>query len=229
MSAVFAASAELLRAHLARHLVIHAERRRLSGASAFGPSSEEVAHALAGGQAPHGEQLAVHESRVVEARQALAAALAERPEPRLARLARVLLLDPLDVTIVAVLLAPELDHELERAVAFALDDFTRKRPDPGFLARVIGGVEEAAIDRVLVRFDDAAPLRRHGVLAFASSPDTPATMRAMRLADRVVAYLRGHDTLDEAVRGVARAERVTLALEDIVMPAGIVDRITRAL
>jgi ATP-dependent 26S proteasome regulatory subunit len=229
MAAVSEVSAELLRAYLARFLVIHAEQRRLSATSAFGPSSEEVAVALAGAGEPHPAQLALHETRVAAARAAVDAVLASEPEPRLARLTRVLGLEPLDVVIVALLFAPELDHELERAVTFALDDFTRKRPDPGFLARMIGGVDDALVDRALVRFDEAAPLRRHGAIVLAQTADTPATMRVVRLSDRIVAFLRGHDTLDESVRGVARIERVMLTLDDIIMPAAVIEQIGRAI
>src|SRR6478672_10715071 len=141
--------------------MIHGQRRR-GGASAFGPSSEEIAVALAGvTPVEHPAETAA----VAAAQTALTRALAEKPEPLLARLARVLALGELDVAIVCVLLAPELDHDLERAYTFAVDDFTRKRGDIGFIARLIAAGDPALTDRVLLRFDDAAPLRRHGVLA----------------------------------------------------------------
>ena len=48
VSSVNARATGLARALLSRYLVLHAHRRRLSGGSAFGPSSEEVAVALRG-------------------------------------------------------------------------------------------------------------------------------------------------------------------------------------
>ncbi|HUJ57628.1 MAG TPA: AAA family ATPase [Kofleriaceae bacterium] len=220
-------AAELARALLSRFLVIHAHRRRLAGGSAFGPSSEEVAQTLTGG-AELAAAIPAEDARVTGAAAALAAALALEPDAPLARLVRVFSLDELDTAIVSVLLAPELDHELERAIAFALDDFTRKRVDLGFLARLIGGHEPALHDRVLTRLDDGAPLRRHGVIALGSAEHVPASMRTLRLADRAVAFLRGHDTIDELVRTTVRLS-YPVPLQAIVMAPELIAQIRRAL
>jgi SpoVK/Ycf46/Vps4 family AAA+-type ATPase len=139
-------------------------------------------------------------------------------------------LDAIDVAIVATLLAPELDPELERAFSFALDDFTRKRIDVSFLGRLFGGRDEAQIELVYDRLDERAPLRRHGGIVLAApSPDTPSSMRTVRLADRIVAFLRGHDTIDELVRGVVRISHEVPALGAVVMAPEKVDQVRRAL
>ncbi|HEY1817883.1 MAG TPA: AAA family ATPase [Kofleriaceae bacterium] len=231
---------ELARALLERFLVAHAHRKRLAGGSAFGPTSEEVAVALRGplGDAP--ADLAAADARVAAATAALDAALASAPSSPLARLRRVFWLEPIDVAIVSILLAPELDHDLERAFAFAIDDFTRKRIDVGFLARLLGVADDAAIDhhgsrfaghdRVLMRLDEGAPLRRHAVVALAAiTEQTPGSMRSIRLADRIVAFLRGHDTVDELVRGSVRVTREPAMLGAVVMAPELVTQIRRAL
>jgi len=223
------AAVELARAHLTRYLAIHAHRRKdVSAASAFGPSSTEVIATLSGGVGlPPLE--AVH-ATVAAAEQQLAAALAATPEPGLARLRRVFALDDLDLALVCVLLAPELDGELERAYTFALDDFTRKRPDIGFLSRLIGAHDPLLADRVLQRFDDSAPLRRHSLVSIGSgSPDAAATMRPARLADRIVAFLRGHDSIDELVHGHVRLTRSPLKRADVVLAPELLAQIARAL
>jgi SpoVK/Ycf46/Vps4 family AAA+-type ATPase len=215
------------RAYLSRFLAVYAQRRRLGTGSSFGPSSEEVAVAL-GGHVPLDHDPA-KDSEVADALARLKHALGSRPEPLLARLVRVFTLSDLDLAIVCVLLAPELDHELERAYAFALDDFTRKRGDIGFIARVIAAGDPATIDRVLLRFDDAAPLRRLGVVIVGQAGDVPATMRPARLADRIVAFLRGHDTVDELVHGLVRIDELAPRRTDVVMNPELVQRIARAL
>jgi hypothetical protein len=221
------AAIALARAYLSRFLAVYAQRRRLSTGSAFGPTSEEVAIAL-GGQIPLDHD-PVRDSEVAEAVVALKQVIARRPEPLLARLVRVFMLTDLDLAIVCVLLAPELDHELERAYAFALDDFTRKRGDIGFIARVIAAGDAAMVDRVLLRFDDAAPLRRHGVITVAQTGDVPATMRPARLADRLIGFLRGHDTVDEIVHGLVRIHELAPRRTDVVMNPELVQRISRAI
>jgi DNA polymerase III delta prime subunit len=221
------AAIHLARAYLSRFLAVYAQRRRLTTGSAFGPTSEEVAVAL-GGQVPLDHD-PVKDQELALAVTALKQAIARKPEPLLARLVRVFSLSDLDLAIVCVLLAPELDHELERAYAFALDDFTRKRGDIGFIARVIAAGDFAMIDRVLLRFDDAAPLRRLGVVTIGQVADVPATMRPARLADRIVGFLRGHDTVDELVLGMVRIRELAPRRTDVVMNPELVQRIARAL
>jgi SpoVK/Ycf46/Vps4 family AAA+-type ATPase len=217
----------LARAYLSRFLGVYAQRRRGSTSSPYGPTSEEVAVAL-GGHLPLDPDPG-KDHAVAVALAALKDAIAARPEPLLARLVRVFTLSELDLAIVCVLLAPELDHELERAYAFALDDFTRKRGDIGFIARVIAAGDAPTIDRVLLRFDDAAPLRRLGVVTVGQVGDVPATMRPARLADRIVGFLRGHDTVDELVLGLVRIGELAPHRAGVVMDPELVQRIARAL
>jgi ATPase family protein associated with various cellular activities (AAA)/winged helix domain-containing protein len=222
-----AAATGLARAYLARYLAVYAQRRRRSGGNQFGPTPEEIAVAL-GGHLPLDHEPA-RDHEVAAARDRLHHALAAEPEPLLARLVRVFALSELDLAIVCLLLAPELDHELERAFAYARDDFTRKRDDIGSIARLIAAGDPPTVDRVLLRFDDAAPLRRLGVVTLGPAGDLPATMRPARLADRIVGFLRGHDTVDELVHGVVRIRAVAPHRTDVVMNPELVQQIARAL
>jgi len=196
-SSVNTRATALARALLSRFIVIHAHRRRLQGGSAFGPSSDEVAQVLRGELGEMSADAASEDARVAIALAELVAAIGEDRDAPLARLARVFWLDKIDLSIIATLLAPELDPELERAFTFAIDDFTRKRLDIGFLGRLIGGRDEIEIDRAYARLDETAPLRRHNTLTLAAPNETtPTSMRTVRLADRIVSFLRGHDTID---------------------------------
>ena len=150
---------EVARACLARYLAIQASRRPPSETSSFAVSEEEAELAAKPSRFSPPEDFPLEGERIGAAAAALDEALAAAPEPRLARLQRVCQLGHLDLLIVCVLLAPELDHELERAYTFALDDFTRKRPRP----RV-----RRADDRRRRRRDDrsrADPVRRRRTAA----------------------------------------------------------------
>ena len=222
-----AAATELARAHLARYLAVYAQRRQRGRGNPYGPTPEEIAIAL-GGQVPL-EHDPARDQDVAAARDRLHHALAAQPEPLLARLVRMFALSELDLVIVCLLLAPELDHELERVLAYARDDFTRKRDDIGSIARLIAAGDAPTVDRVLLRFDDAAPLRRLGMVALGPAGDLPATMRTARLADRIVGFLRGHDTVDELVHGLVRIRDLAPLRTDVVMAPGLVEQIARAL
>jgi ATPase family associated with various cellular activities (AAA) len=230
VSSVNTRASALARALLSRFLVIHAHRRRLTSGSAFGPSSEEVALALRGPLAEMGADVDDEDKKVAVVLGELTAALGEDRNAPLARLARVFWLDKVDLSIIATLLAPELDPELERAFTFAIDDFTRKRMDIGFLGRLLGGRDDVEIDRVYSRLDENAPLRRHNTLSLAApTENTPASMRTVRLADRIVSFLRGHDTVDESVRGVLRVINEPAAIGAVVMAPERIAQIRRAL
>ena len=132
---------ELARALLTRFVVAHAHRKRLAGSSAFGPTSEEVAIALRG---ELGEPIAdarAEDARVEAAQLALAQASSRDPSEPLARLSACSGSSRSTSRSSRRCSRRRLDHELERSFAFAIDDFTRKRVDVGFLARLIGGVD----------------------------------------------------------------------------------------
>ena len=158
------------------------------------------------------------------------AALLEGPG-RLASLVRGLGLDPLEAQLVAALIAPEHDPDLERAYAFAWDDFTRKRPDLGFLIELVGGDDPARRAAVRTALAPEAPLRRLRVVLIGNTADTdvtPPARRPTRLADRVIGFLQGDDGLDPALDGV-----MTLApsadRDELVAPAALVTIVERAL
>ena len=87
----------------------------------------------------------------------------------------------------------------------------------------------ARADEVLTRFDDASPLRRHGVVSLSTPGDVSSTMRTARIADRIVAFLRGHDTVDESVLGFVRIVRDPPPLDQVVMNPELMGQIARAL
>ena len=223
------AAVDFARTALARFVELGAQRGLMSGKSAFGVSPDEMLLTLSttdsrSAIAPQDD------TRMVGAARALVTCARSEPEPLLGRLVRVFMLSELDLQIVALLLAPELEHDLERAYSFALDDFTRKRADIGFVARVLGGGDAVRIDDVLRRFDDSAPLRRHGIVAVGTqATETSSTMRTVRLADRIVQFLRGHDSVDELVHGLVRFGMGSARIADVVMNPDLVTRISRAL
>jgi hypothetical protein len=223
---------EVARACLARWLALRG-RRPVADVTALAVSEAEAsAAALPAGlrEAEGGDDAAAAASeRVGAAVAALAASLGGTPEPRLARLMRVCQLGQLDMMIVCVLLAPELEESIERGYMVGLDDLTRKRPDLRFVARMIGGRDVDTVDRALTRFDDTAPLRRYGIVALGGGGDLPAQLRSVRLTDRIVAFFRGHDPIDELVRAFVRRGRDGVRLEDVVMSAALVTQIQRAL
>jgi len=149
---------DLARACLGRFLAIQSTRRRITDASASAVTAREAE--IAGRPGPVYEDDEFPQNELIED---LSGELG-RDGTRLARLARTCSLSELDLMIVALLLGPELDPELERGYAYALDDFTKKRLDLRFIAHMLGGVDDERVDEVLTRLDEPAPLRRFGLV-----------------------------------------------------------------
>jgi len=150
---------------------------------------------------------------------------------RLAVLAAGLGLSELELRIVAASMAPEHDGDLERAYAFAWDDFTRKRPDAGFLIELIGGDDPHDRAKVRSALAPDGALRRLRVLLIGVASDadsTPPARRATRLADRVIGYLQGDDGLDPSLDGLVSLPGPA-AIDELVAAPALIEVSRRAL
>ena len=126
--------------------------------------------------------------------------------------------------IVAVLAAIEHDPDLERACAFAWDDFTRKRPDAGFLIDLVAGDDPAARELARAALGADAPLRALRVILLGAPADAdtvPPARRTARLADRIIAHLQGDDGLDPSLDGVVSAPPPAARAAIVMAPATV--------
>jgi SpoVK/Ycf46/Vps4 family AAA+-type ATPase len=125
---------------------------------------------------------------------------------RLRSLARELALDALDVDLLALGLAPELDLRYERLFAYLNDNVTRKRPTVDVaLGLFCASFEERLAARA--RFLPAARLVRHRLIElFAEPADSHPTLlgSAYRVDGRITAWLLGDDAPDARLEGHVR-------------------------
>jgi hypothetical protein len=126
------------------------------------------------------------------------------PDDRLARVAARAGLTALDVDLLLVALAPDVDSRFEQFYGYLNDDVTRRRATIGLAMRLCGLPEAAVAGRA--RLDAAAPLCAAALLAV-DEADRPFLSRTLRVPDRVVAYLLGDDRPDPT-------------LAELVEPAG---------
>nr|WP_052372167.1 ATP-binding protein [Amycolatopsis taiwanensis] len=129
--------------------------------------------------------------------------------PRLTRLAAAAGLSELDLALLLVALAPDVDSRFEQFYGYLNDDVTRRRATVGLALRLCGLPEAGATGRS--RLTAGAPLARAGLLVL-TEPDRPLLSRELRLPDRVVAYLLGDDQMAPALAGSVRQARDPLAL-----------------
>ncbi|MEU9319773.1 ATP-binding protein [Streptomyces sp. NPDC048295] len=148
-------------------------------------------------------------ARIVESRDAFAPVPAYGSEPspqsppgsRIRRLAENFGLVPLDIDLLLVATAPDIDNRFERLYGYLNDDLTRRRPTIG-LALDLCGLPAAGSGRF--RFSPSAPLVAGGLLEVLEA-ERPLLSRVLRVPDRITAYLLGDDGIDGRLRGLVRA------------------------
>ncbi|MFB7915860.1 ATP-binding protein [Streptomyces sp. NPDC056061] len=125
------------------------------------------------------------------------------PGSRIGRLAENFGLTPLDVDLLLVAMAPDIDIRFEQLYGYLNDDLGRRRATIG-LALELSGLPAASAGRF--RFSPSAPLVAGGLLTVLEA-DRPLLSRVLRVPDRITAHLLGDDEPDGRLRGLLRAAR----------------------
>jgi AAA+ superfamily predicted ATPase len=124
-----------------------------------------------------------------------------RADPKLARIGEWFALEDVDLAILVLVLAPELDLRYERIYAYLHDDVTRKRPTLDLLASLLGAnADERA--RLLGRLRPNTPL--NAILDFAGPAEAPLLARPLVLGAPWRNFLLDRDELDPALSRFAR-------------------------
>ncbi|WP_173922817.1 ATP-binding protein [Agromyces sp. Marseille-P2726] len=123
---------------------------------------------------------------------------------RLRRLAAAFDLGPIDVDLLVIALAADLDPRFERFFGYLNDDVGRRRPSVAVALELCGVPLTSAGDRARLI---SGPLVSGG-LVIVEDEDRPLPGRAVRVPDRVVGHLLGDDTPDRALDGVLREPSV---------------------
>ncbi|WKV76216.1 ATP-binding protein [Streptomyces sp. PCS3-D2] len=107
-------------------------------------------------------------------------------------------LDPLDVDLLLVALAPDLDARFERLYGYLNDDLTRRRPTVGLALDLCGHGHFSA---ARFRLSPEAPLVAGGLLEV-TEPERPPLSRVLAVPDRVTAHLLGGTAPDRRLAEV---------------------------
>ncbi|MBN1946362.1 MAG: ATP-binding protein [Bradymonadales bacterium] len=162
-------------------------------------SLQNVARAL--GQA-HPEVFAARQG-VVDRNERLHGWLTSPPEtfPKLAELAMLFDLTQDDVELLLLTAAPAIDPGVLQVYRFCWDDAQKQAADVGFLCRLASLGDPDRFEQLVGRFELSAPLRHFRLVVLdervtmEESLEQNLVFRRVRVADRVVSYLR--EPLDE--------------------------------
>jgi hypothetical protein len=130
------------------------------------------------------EEVAARGRRAVDPRPPLAT------DPRSAALGLAFGLSPLELDLVLIAAAADLDDRIESLVGYVNDDLTRRRATVGLSARLCG----VALDDPALReaIGPRGRLRSHGLVEL-DEPTAPLPSRPVRCSERVVDWLVGLD------------------------------------
>ncbi|WP_421734260.1 ATP-binding protein [Cellulomonas sp.] len=159
-------------------------------------SDETVERLLSGGALEPLSGIVGARTRACEEAADAAEAAGERL--RLRELARVFDLEPLDVELLLVALACEVDSRFEQLFGYLNDDVTRRRPSAAVALALCGVPLASSHGRHRL---EHGPLVASGLLEL-EEPDRPLPGRPLRVPDRVVGHLLGDDAPDRGLDGV---------------------------
>ncbi len=221
---------------LVAHMIARVPPQRrptADGLSSLSVSHGEAAELVRAGQdhgAPEAEaELGARWARLNE-RLRLSAAMGH--DVPLERLRGFFKLDDREMAVVMALLLPELDEQMLRLYRYAWNDFTRKKVEVGFLLELLGR-DRAEREEIRKALGSSAPLRAQRLVVMGpehkDGEEVSFLARSIRLANRLVDFLRGDDKLDEGLVGLCRVIEATRRLDQLIMPPKIMERIRMAL
>ncbi|HEY8737773.1 MAG TPA: ATP-binding protein [Candidatus Dormibacteraeota bacterium] len=115
---------------------------------------------------------------------------------RLRNLARSFELTEIDIELVLIAMAPDVDARFERLYGYLQDDVSRRRASIGLGLELCGVASTSAFARS--RLAPGSSLVESGLMLI-EDPERPTLTRSLRVPDRVTAYLLGGDGVDPAV------------------------------
>jgi hypothetical protein len=119
---------------------------------------------------------------------------------RLRRLARSFGLEEIDVELLLIAMAPDVDVRFERLYGYLQDDVSRRRASIGLGIELCGLPSSSAYARS--RLAPGASLV-DGCLVLVEEGERPVLTRSLRVPDRVAAHLLGSDMPDPVVAGLS--------------------------
>ncbi|MCM2415360.1 ATP-binding protein [Streptomyces sp. RKAG290] len=120
-------------------------------------------------------------------------------------------LSPLDVDLLLIAVAPDLDSRFERLYGYLNDDLTRRRPTVGLALELCG---HTGMSSGRFRLSPGGPLVEGGLLEVAEA-DRPPLSRVLTVPDRVTGHLLGSSVPDARLIEVLGTDTVDPTLDTV--------------
>src|ERR1700690_3383038 len=150
-----------------------------------------------------------------------------RVELRLSQLGRVFCLTPFEIDCLLICLAPEIDPRYDRLYSYLQHDVARRPPSVDLLLNLLCGSHQEKLARRRDFIAGATLIDARFLFVCDESPQQPATLlgKYLRVDARVGNYLLGSDEVDSHLRHNVRCVKPAIALESLVLPAQMKERL----
>ncbi|MEH1983842.1 MAG: ATP-binding protein [Nostoc sp.] len=172
------------------------------------------------------EVQAVFEELSTNIRERKAASIQQGITLRLEELARSFHLSAIDINILLVCFAPELDLRYESLYSYLQSDVTKKRPSVDLVLNLLCPSLEAKI-AARQHFIPSAPLIKHNLLNLGDDPSAqqpPLLSKYLKISDRIVNYLLNIDEIDSKISIYTKYKLPRVKLEELLLPTEIKQR-----
>ena len=135
-------------------------------------------------------------------------------------LANIFGLTPLEIDVVLICMAPELDTKYERLYAYLHNDATKKQPSVDLALKLVCNTKEEKLYARQI-FDVSAPLVKHHILQFIDAPEEgkkTLLTRFIKVNDRIINYLLGFNLIDTKIEPFTELIQPQTDLEEIFLP-----------
>ena len=135
-------------------------------------------------------------------------------------------LTPLEIDVILICLAPELDAKYERLYAYLQNDATKKQPSVDLILSLLCNPGEG---RIYARqyFHANAPLFENLILRFTEGlqeGEKPLISRIVKLDDRITDYILGFNQVDAKIKPFTQLMLPQTDLEDVKLPEELKNR-----
>ena len=148
-------------------------------------------------------------------------------ELRLHTLSELFGLDPFEIDILLIGLAPELDLKYEKLYSYLQNDVTKKKPTVDLVLNLPFSTIEEKI-RAREYFSPAAPLLKNHIVHL-SEGETSAGLslisRFIKIDERIINFLLGFDEPDLKIRNYSYVVKPQRSFESLILPADFKSRL----
>ncbi|MCP4136831.1 MAG: ATP-binding protein [bacterium] len=148
-------------------------------------------------------------------------------ELNLFTLAKLFELSSLEIEILAICLAPEIDLKYRKVFSFLQNDVTKKHPSVDLILNLVSESFEEKID-TREYFSHLSPLFKYNLIEFLDNDfdsAMPLLSQELRVNSRISGFLLGSQFIEEKIAAISHLYYTNQELDQLVLPEGIIDQL----